>query len=117
MKISRIVGTLFVITNLAGCGNPGGVSDDFYAKFKQLAGPKILYSCTTTSDSNAIKQSIECLSREATGECSKSSLEKAKTKVDVGYVAGIGAMATYNKLLQDTQAECAGTFEVIEAEK
>ena len=87
MKTTRIVGTLCIITNLAGCGNPGGVSDEFYAKYKQLGRPKLLCSCTTTSD------------------------------VDVGYVAGIGAMATYNKLLRDTQAKRAGKLEIIEAEK
>ena len=38
-------------------------------------------------------------------------------RFDVGYVAGIGAMATYSKLLRDTQAKCAGKLEVIEAEK
>lgn len=117
MKKTGIVATLFVVVNLAGCGNPGGISDDDYAKFKQLGAPKLLYSCTTTSDSNAIKQQIECLSYKAEGECSKSSLEKAKTKVDVGYVAGIGAMTTYNELLQDAQEKCTGKFDVLDSGK
>ena len=115
MYKTGIVTAIFVITNLAGCGNPGGISDDDYAKFQQLGAPKLLYSCTTTSDSNALEKSMECVSFKAEGECSKSALEKAKTKVRVGYVAGIGAMITYNELLQDAQAKCTATFDVIEA--
>lgn len=34
------------VLSLAACGNPGGISDSEYANYKELAAPKILYSCT-----------------------------------------------------------------------
>ncbi len=117
MKKTGIVAILFVIVNLAGCGNPGGISDNDYAKFKQLGAPKLLYSCTSTSDYPLLSLRIKCASQEAVGECSKSAIEKSKTRVDVGYVAGIGAMTTYNELLQDVQTKCTGKFEVLESGK
>jgi hypothetical protein len=101
---------------LVGCSNPGDISDAQYSEYKQLGAPKILYSCTTTSDSNAIKQSIQCLDK-TTGECSNSALEKAKTRANVSYVAGVGALTTYNSLLQDAKKECSGTFEVLESKQ
>lgn len=110
---------LFVViaaTTIAGCGNPGDISDADYNEYKQLGAPKILYSCTTTSDSNAIKQSIQCLDRTS-GECSDSALEKAKTRVSVSYVAGVGALATYNSLLRDAQEKCSGKFQVIDSKQ
>ena len=117
MKNTEIAVVLFVIANLAGCGNPGGISDTDYARFKQLSAPKLLYSCTTTSDGNAMDQMIECLRNGSRDKCSESALEEAKTKTVVGYAAGVGAMTTYNKLLQDAEEQCAGVFEILDSGK
>lgn len=117
MKKTGIVASVLVIANLAGCGNPGGISDIEYAEYKQLGAPKLLHSCTTTSDSNAMKQLIQCISHRSDDNCSESALEKAKTQVVVGYVAGVGALTTYNKLLGDAQEKCTGKFEVLESAK
>ena len=113
MRNTEIAAALFVIANLAGCGNPGGISDDDYAKFEQLGAPKLLYSCTTTSDSNAMDQRIECLRNRSNDNCSESAFEEARTKTIVGYAAGIGAMTTYNELLQDAEEKCTGVFEIL----
>jgi hypothetical protein len=103
---------------LAGCGNPGGLSDAQYNEYKQLGAPKILYSCTTTSDGNNARQSMECLGLgQTSGRCSESSLEKAKTRVNVGYVAGVGPLSTYNKIIQDLQAECPGKLDVLDSKQ
>lgn len=117
MKNTEITAALFVIASLAGCENPGGISDTDYARFKQLGAPKLLYSCTTTSDGNAMDQMIECLRNGSKDKCSESALEEAKTKTSVGYAAGIGAMTTYNELLQDAEEKCGGVFEVLASGK
>jgi len=40
--------------------------------------------------------------------------EKVKYE-NVGYVAGIGRDATYNKLLTDAQKECIGDFKILKS--
>ena len=57
---------------LSACGNPGGITDDFYEKYKNKGAPKILYQC---------------------GD-------------EIGYSAGIGLAATYNKLLESAEVDC-----------
>lgn len=63
---------LCVASAMLGCGNPGGISDEFYEKYQKLGAPKILYKCDDR----------------------------------VGYTAGVGIAATYNKILQSAEREC-----------
>lgn len=70
---------------VSACGNPGGIDDEFYEKYKKMGAPKILYQCDS----------------------------------QVGYTAGVGIAATYNKILQDAEAECGspGKFKVLESKQ
>ncbi len=89
----RAVPTLGMVA-LVGCGNPGDISDDDYAKYKALAAPKILYSCT--GGGMLVGEQM------------------------VGYVAGVGLGSTYNKLLRDIESECSsksGKLKVLKSEK
>ena len=81
-------------------------SDKDYEKYRQLAAPKILYSCgklTTKLSANFEK----CLENPNASYCTQDLVE---TKVDVGYQAGVGSFVTYNSLLRDVQASCIGEF-------
>ncbi len=113
---------------LAGCGNPGDVSDDFYLKYKELGAPKLLYSCTTTMQWNLTGEG-----RAALGVCLDMKgiasdeqidclleVDKKNVPVDdiqVGYAAGIGIASTYNKLLSDAKAKCTGEFKILESQQ
>ena len=106
---------------LISCGNPGGVSDEFYAKYTQLGAPKILYSCTTPVGVDIFMCSSLLRSKKLDEwlECNERQNElNRKTEENIGYTAGIGAMSTYNKLLSDEQKNCTaknGEFKVLES--
>jgi hypothetical protein len=97
LRLMIIFGALL----LAACDNPGGISDADYAKYKEYGAPKILYSCTTP------------------GKLEYDPKEKGskigKPETSVGYTAGIGVGATYNKLLGDAKKECNGEFKVLDS--
>ena len=105
---------------LTACGNPGGISDSDYAKYKELGAPKILYSCnkgeTLDFDLNAM---MECpkLKNDPAKEfaCVEKAKREKKPIIDVGYAAGVGVAVTYNKLLSDTKAGCDGKFKVLDS--
>lgn len=106
--------------SLAACGNPGGISDSDYAKYKELGAPKILYSCNRGQALAADpKEILECLKMKDDPAKELACVEKAKRDpkpiIDVGYVAGIGSAVTYNKLLSDAKAECSGEFKVLDS--
>ncbi len=113
----RFIAVIFATTVLSGCGNPGGISDAEYDEYKQLGAPKILYSCKSKSEAIPIKLMQYCIDKPMTGECSKESMEKAKTEANVSYVAGVGPLATYNKILQDSQKACEGEFKILESKQ
>ncbi len=113
-----ICGTFFL---LSACGNPGGISDADYAEYKQLGAPKILYSCSKTEE---ITATADCLFYQKKSnpieECMKlSNPEKLvkHTEIKVGYAAGVGMNATYNKLLSDAKAGCENEFAVLESKQ
>lgn len=94
MRVLNSVIPVLAMAALAGCGNPGGISDEHYEKYKALAAPKILYSCT--------------------GDGMLSIDQK------VGYVAGVGFGATYNKMLGEIEDDCkskSGKLKVLASEK
>lgn len=105
---------------LSACGNPGGISDSDYAKYKELGAPKILYSCnkgeTLGFDLNAL---MECAKLKDDLAKELACVDKAKREkkpiIDVGYAAGVGVAVTYNKLLSDTKAGCDGEFKVLDS--
>lgn len=104
---------------LSACGNPGGISDADYAKYKELGAPKILYSCTREIEINAAaaEASLQCarMKEEEFVACLGKNVSDAKKPkkpiIDVGYAAGVGVAVTFNKLLSDAKAECdKGTY-------
>ena len=120
---------------LSACGNPSGISDAEYAKYKELGAPKILFSCTTQNyksvevlteiKNKALAKADACRSTEETEEakvaCMKKyfgpailSMEEKLPIIEIGYQAGIGVAATYNKILQDAKNRCTGKFSIIE---
>ncbi len=111
---------------LSACGNPGGISDLDYAKYKELGAPKILYSCTRerSLDATAALQCVEIKDMDKELACLEKTLSDAKKPIiDVGYAAGVGVAVTYNKLLADAKAVCdrdssrfsKGEFKVLES--
>lgn len=106
MKRSGIYAAAFF---LSACGNPGGISDSDYAKYKELAAPKILYSCTRERhmDATAALQCLEIKNANKELAClEKVQSDTKKPFIDVGYAAGVGVAVTYNKLLGDAKAAC-----------
>lgn len=101
---------IFSLLLLAGCGNPGGVSDSTYAEFKELGAPKILFSCTRTPtiDAQAV---LNCMKNDLGPTKENACLDQAKSAanvpvIDVAFVAGVGPGATYNKILNDAKSKC-----------
>lgn len=105
------------VLSLAGCGNPGGISDSDYAKYKELGAPKILYSCAVGDRQIArLIAGGECLGRgDASDSCVEKEMRKWKPDINVSYAAGVGAAVTYNKLLGDAKAGCNGEFKVLDS--
>lgn len=108
---------------LAGCDNPGGISNEEYQAYKKLGAPKILYSCEKIGLKFNPNILSECLKindfskdgLEKQSACAKRAEREAiKPVVNVGYVAGIGAGVTYNKLVSDAEKECEGKFEILD---
>ena len=106
MKLINISALTACCLLISGCGNPGGISDEEYEKYRQLAAPKILYSCAKLN--TKLSENFEkCLENPSASYCTQDLVE---TKVDVGYQAGVGSSVTYNSLLRDVQASCIGEF-------
>lgn len=108
------VGSIIIISWLY-TGTPSGISNTDYEDYQQLAGPKILYSCTqmVAVDFRNLAENLSCM-REGNTD------EECRLKTTVDYKAGIGIAATYNKLLGEAKDECSGeqaTFKIIENEK
>jgi len=127
-----IVGPLVIVVLLAALwvlfvrGNPGGISDAKYAEFKQLAPPKLLYSCTRKPTSEALlRQARECAQSGRAG-CDQEAYESGESKnaTVVEFIGGRGT-STFNELLQDAKRNCAeslgdmgdGKLKVLEATK
>lgn len=113
----RLIAVLVATAALSSCGNPGGLSDAEYNEYKQLGAPKILYSCKSTSATYPIELMQHCIDKPMTGECSKEAMEKAKTEVKVSHIAGVGPLATYNRILKEAQKGCDGEFQVLESKQ
>ena len=82
-------------------------SDKDYEKYRQLAAPKILYSCAELSTKTSVNVE-KCLENPNASYCTQDLVE---TKVNVGLQAGVGRGVTYNSLLRDVQVSCSGEFE------
>lgn len=103
----RYMAIAAIVIPLVGCGNPGGISDADYAEYKDLGAPKVLFSCTTPVNTSYCAAFQDAAKRE---EC-----EKKEPQVSVGYKAGVGVAATYNKILQDSKEACQGEFKVLDS--
>jgi hypothetical protein len=119
MNIFKLTAILCMPMFLASCGNPGGISDEEYAKYNELGAPKILYSCTSNKDS----WFAVCHLKKTYNECSEEFMKLDSSSPEliehtrVGYSAGIGMASTYNKLLTDAKEECEGEFKVLESKE
>lgn len=102
---------------VAGCGNPGDISDADYAAYKELAPPKILYRCKQSGSSGSFSaDAIKACDRfrsdaKKEQQCIESA--RSETPTETKYRAGVGFAVTYNKLLNDAKRECLGGFELI----
>ncbi|MDR0577368.1 MAG: hypothetical protein LBI87_07500 [Candidatus Accumulibacter sp.] len=94
--------------------NPGGVSDDFYKKYKELGAPKILYSCTEDLSrwSVCMKEGISALLK-----CRDKYPDEKLKYTETSYVAGVGKDSSYNKLLNEAKDECKGEFKLLESKE
>lgn len=125
-----------LIIVITACGNPGGISDADYAKYKELGAPKILFSCAIpnfkSEDERSklrimfVEKAEACKEGDGTLEekisCMKNIEEKALSAlseklpptIEVKYRAGVGIAATYNKILEDSKRACIGEFSILE---
>ena len=121
-----IVALLVVLWMQLFSGNPGGFSDAQYSRFKTLAPPKLLYSCTRKPTSDALlRQTRDCAKSGRSG-CEQKAYEsgQAETATMVEFVGG-AETSTYDELLRDARRKCAedsgsmgdGKLAVLEAEK
>lgn len=103
---------------VGGCGNPGGISDADYAAFKELAAPKILYSCIKKQEELIAQMSCHehSLSSKsgALEDCVKKYKDEHPPQVDVGYIAGTGIASNYNQILLKAKSGCKGELKILE---
>lgn len=107
-------------------GNPGGITNAKYSRFKQLAPPKLLYSCTRTPTSEALLRRARACADSGRSGCELKVYEegKAETETVVEFIGSRGA-STYDELLEEARRDCAesvadmgnGKLEVLEAVK
>ena len=107
-------------------GNPGGISDARYARFKGASSPKVLYSCTRTPTRGAFSRDERACLKTGRSNCEAKidELVKAATKTSVDFVAGAG-MSTYDQVLMEARQSCGKgvgstetvEFRILEAEK
>lgn len=87
---------IIISSLLLGCGNPEGISDEFYNEYKELGKPKILYSCTTikheakrVSDDDNYDAYQECFEKFGIADSTKiwaeRSLKECPPKNQEGY--------------------------------
>jgi hypothetical protein len=126
--LGPIVIVVFVVALWAvfSRGNPGDISDARYSEYKQLAPPKLLYSCTRRpTRESLLQQERQCRLAGRAG-CEVDAYESGETKseIDVEFVAG-PQTSGYDHLLQKAKNGCAtirgdmggGEFKVLEASK
>jgi len=104
---------------LSACGKPDGISDADYAKYKEFGAPKILYSCKREGaysvDFNAVSKCAQIKDDHVKqAQCLEKTSQTGKPTTTVGYAAGVGVEATYNKLIDDAKSECDGEFKVLD---
>jgi len=107
-------------------GNPGGISDARYARFKGASSPKVLYSCTRTPTRGAFNREERACLKTGRSNCEAKidELVKAATKTSVDFVAGAG-VSTYDQVLMEARHSCVKgvgsaetvEFRILEAEK
>ena len=117
MKVPLLVA---ITVMLSGCGNPGDISDAEYAKYKELAAPKILYACHLNFKDISPKKLATCEQEYKADpkrhlECVNKVVDTAERVKRFGYAAGIGFAVTYNSLLADAKAECSGELKVLKS--
>lgn len=119
MVLKREFVAICSILVLISCGNPGDISDEDYKKYTELGAPKILYSCAREYPWVLVcaleksKTPGECIDEGVKSDRLTDKIMHAK----VGYSAGIGMGATYNKLLTEAKEECEGEFKVLESKE
>lgn len=125
---SLLLGAVFVVALWAVIprGNPGGVSDAKYSKFKGVPAPKVLYSCTRKPTRESFSQEARACRKSGRVGCEEKvdELVEAGTETEVDFVAG-QRRSTYDELVQEARRKCAqnvgsmepGEFKVLEADK
>jgi hypothetical protein len=127
-----ILGPLVIVVLLVALwfryfgGNPGGISDAEYSKFKMLAPPKLLYSCTRKPTSDALLRLRKECAKSGRSGCEQKAYEfgESETATVVGFVGG-QETSTYDELLRDARRKCAedsgsmgnGVLTVLESNK
>ena len=125
MKFMSTLSVAAVCTSaimLSACGGkPDGMSDSDYKTYQELGAPKILYSCAQVpplrerlrvglEKCQGVEDSVEKL------QCLDKYNKSAEKVESIGYSAGVGVNATYNKILGDAKAECdSGDFKIIDS--
>jgi hypothetical protein len=118
-----IIGFVVVVWMLF-MSTPGDISDAKYAHFKQLAAPKVLYSCTRKPTQEALlRQTRECAASGRSG-CEQSTQDAQGVQTVVEFAGGTGS-TSYDELVQHARQNCqtdrdnlgSGSFKVLEAVK
>ena len=124
-----VIGPLVIIGLLVAAWmffmrTPGGISEAQYAQFKQLAAPKLLYSCTRKpTQAYLIQQTRKCAASGRAG-CEQESYDSAEkgTQTIVEFAGGTGS-TTYEEVMRQAKVNCEknqdnlgdGNFKVLEA--
>jgi hypothetical protein len=121
-----VIVILVVLWDMFVRGNPGQLSDAEYSRYRQLAPPKLLYSCTRPpSQEWLIKQKQDCAQSGRAGcEETVNDAISSQTESVVDFLGG-DRSASYEELLARARHECSrergdlagGRIEVLDSQK
>jgi hypothetical protein len=121
----RDMKTNFVLVASVFCGacvNPGGITDEAYAMYKDLGPPRLIWACTLPNRvlPEAGSRLSECMALQdesAHVACMKElEVWKSGSTTEMGMAAGFEG-ATYDVLVEHQRSACDGEFEVLESDR
>jgi hypothetical protein len=121
-----IAALLVALWVMFSSGKPAGMSDAQYSQFRQLAPPKILYSCTRKPTRESLLPQVRKCAESGRAGCEQEVYESGEARVETTYFfAGGTGTSTYSDLLQNAKRDCSadsgtmgnGVLKVLEASK
>ncbi len=121
-----IAALLVALWVMFSSGKPDGISDAQYSQFRQLAPPKLLYSCSRKPTRESLVPQVRKCAETGRAGCEQEVYESGEARVEttVNFVSGTGT-STYSELLKNAKSSCfadsgakgRGEFKILESDE